>query len=79
MNKRQWQIVGTGCVSTALLMSLGTSRLHPPVAGPVMETSPGQFSASFTDAVMPLWVLIASLGVVTLTGASVYHSRKNAQ
>ncbi len=62
-----------------LLMSLGTSRLHPPVAGPVVETSPGQYSASFTDAVLPLWVLPASLGMVVLTGTFIFRSRKRIQ
>ncbi len=79
MNKRQWQILGVGSVSTMLLISLGTSRLHPPVAGPVVETSPGRYSASFTDAVMPLWVLLASLGFIVFTGTFVYRSRKNVQ
>lgn len=79
MNKRQRQILGVGCVSTVLMMSLGTSRLHPPVAGPVVEISPGQYSASFTDAVLPLWVLLASLGLVLLTGTFIYRNRKSIQ
>ena len=79
MNKRQWQILGAGSVSTVLLLSLGTSRLHPPVAGPIVESSPGHYFASFTDAVMPLWVLVASLGLILLTGTLTYHSRKNVQ
>ena len=79
MNKRQWQILGVGCVSTVLLMSLGTSRLHPLVVGPVVETSPGHYSASFTDAVMPLWVGLALLGLVAVTGAFVYRNRKHIQ
>ena len=79
MNKRQWQILGAGCVSTMLLLWLGTSRLHPPVAGPIVETNPDQYSASFTDAVLPLWFLLASLGAILLTGTFVYRSRKNVQ
>ena len=79
MNKRQWQTLGVGGVATMLLLSLGTSRLHPPVAGPVMESSPGHYSASFTDSVTPVWVLVTSLGLIVLTGTSVYRSRKNIQ
>lgn len=79
MNKRQWQILSMGCVSAVLLMSLGTSRLHPPVAGPVVETRSGQYSASCTDAAMPLWVLLASLGLIALTGTFAYCSRNNIQ
>ncbi len=79
MNKRQQQRAGVGCVSTALLMSLDTSRLHPPVAGPVVEAGLGRYSASFTDAIVPLWALLASLGVVVLTVAFPYHSQKDAR
>ena len=79
MNKRQWQILGVGSVSTVLLLWLGTSHLYPPVVGPIVESSPGQYSASVTDAVMPLWVLLLSLGVAVLTGTFVYRSRKNVQ
>lgn len=79
MNKRQWQMLAFGSVSTVLLMWLGTLRLHPPVSGPVAEHNPGQYSVSVTDAVMPLWVLLASLGLVGLTGAFLYRNRKSVQ
>ena len=77
MNKHQWQILGVGSVLTVLLMSRGTSRLHPPVPLPVTESSPGHYSARFTDSVTPMWVLAASLGMIMLTGTLLYRSRKN--
>ena len=79
MNKRQWQILGIGSASTVLLMSLGTSRLHPPIAGPVVESSLGHYSASFTDSVTPVWVLVTSLGAAVLTGTFIYRIRKSLQ
>ena len=75
MNKRQGLILIVGAVSIVLMMSFGTARLRPPVAGPIVEDAPGHYAASFTDAVMPLWVVLASLGLAVLTGTFAYRSR----
>jgi len=77
MNKRQWSMLLAGTVSVAALVVFGTSHLHPPGAGSVVEISPGHYSASFTDTVTPMWVLAASLGIIMLTGTLIYRSRKN--
>ena len=75
MNKRQWNILALGALATVSMVVFGTS--HPPRSdvGPVIEYTPGHYSQSFTEASLPLWVLLASLGLVVLTGAFVFRSR----
>jgi len=75
MNKRQKQIVVFGAAAAALVIAFGTSRLTPPSAGPVIRTAPGQYTQSFTSAIVPKWVLLASLGLAMVTGAFAYRCR----
>ena len=75
MNKRQWQILATGAVMTVAMIAFSTANLPRPVAGPIVEYAPGQYSRTFTEAFVPQWALLAALGLAALTGAFVYRSR----
>jgi len=76
MNGRQWQILATGAVMTVAVMAFGMSHPPRPVLGPIVESSPGQYSRTFTEAFIPQWALLATLGLAALTGAFVYRSRR---
>ena len=73
MNKRQWQTVVFGTAAMVSVIAFGTSRPTPPSAGPQIETAPGQYTQSFTSAIVPKWVLLASLGLAMVTGAFAYR------
>ena len=75
MNKRQWFVLLAGTLSVAAIVVFGTIPLHPPVVGPVVETSPGHGSVTLTDAVVPMWVMATVFGLVALTGLLAYRSR----
>ena len=75
MNGRQWQILATGAVMTVAVMAFGMSHPPRPIAGPIVEHAPGQYSRTFTEAFIPQWALLAALGLAVLTGAFVYRSR----
>lgn len=75
MNKRQWRTLVLGVVATVSVLAFGTSRPRPTSAGPLVEYAPGQYRQEFTDAVLPIWVLLAALALMVLTGAALYRSR----
>jgi hypothetical protein len=78
MNKRQWQILVFGALATVLVIAFGASHPSQPMVGPVVEHIPGHYSQSFTETVLPFWVLLAALGLSVLTGALVHRSRTGA-
>lgn len=78
MNKRQWLMLGLGSVAAVLPLMLGIASDPTPYAldGPIVETSPGHYSQSFTKVIaLPTWAALSAVGVVVLTGALVYKSR----
>ncbi len=80
MNKCQYLTLITGTLPIGAMVVLRATPVHPPVMGPAVDTSPGHYAATLTTtAIMPKWVMAATLGLVMLTGTFVYRNRKNIQ
>ena len=79
MNKHQWFVLLAGTLLVVALVVFGTIPLHPSVMGPAVETSPGHYTATMTDAVVPMWVVTVTFGLAALTGTLIYRSRSAAR
>ena len=77
MNRRQWWVLAMGTLATVLVPVLGTTRLRPPIVGPIVEHASGYSSVDITDAVTPKWAVLVSLGLAGLTAAVVYKCRSH--
>lgn len=78
MNKQQWLILALGSAAAVLPLMLAIATDPTPYAldGPTVETSPGHYSQSFTKVIaLPTWAALSAVGVVVLTGVTVYKSR----
>lgn len=73
MNTCQRWVLGLGLGVILTMLALGTS--HSPGVGPVVEQAPGQYSRDVTDAFLPRWVLLTTLGLAMLIGAALYQTR----
>ena len=75
MNKHQWRILTLGALAVMLVPALGAMGRRPTAPGPRVEDTSGRASQEFTDAVVPKWAVLVSLGLAGLTAAAVYTSR----